>query len=278
MGTKTTSELTKRVGTATVGVVVLLGLIIYGHPWLFSHFIVFVLSVMMTVEFGGLVFSLKDRKKKTMLMGVVAGLAVIFNMLEPVLLPFVSVAVFVFTLCYFLFTASRHRGETLKVHTHEAMMFIFGLVYLVALPLHFVMIRPVRDGHHWVILFLLIVWAGDIAAYFVGKRFGKHKLYSIISPKKTWEGAIGGLFASIGIALLYKVLFFTTPGYWIVGITALLVGIFAQIGDLCESMIKRAFDVKDSGSILPGHGGFLDRFDGVIFSLPVMYACIRVFA
>ena len=125
-------------------------------------------------------------------------------------------------------------------------------------------------------LFLFIVWAGDTGAYFAGKKFGKRKLYFAISPNKTIEGGIGGLAVSMFITLIFKLFFLQGMSWFLVFFVPLIVGITAQVGDLCESFLKRAFDKKDSGTILPGHGGFLDRFDGVVFSLPVMYACIRV--
>jgi phosphatidate cytidylyltransferase len=126
-------------------------------------------------------------------------------------------------------------------------------------------------------LFFCIVWADDVVAYFVGKRFGRHKLYPLISPKKSLEGAEGGLIGGVVITVLYKLLIFNDLHWLGVVVIPLLVGVAAQVGDLCESFLKRAYGKKDSGSILPGHGGFLDRFDGVVFSLPVMYVCIRIF-
>ncbi len=124
-----------------------------------------------------------------------------------------------------------------------------------------------HSGH--MMLALFVVWLGDTGAYFAGRAFGRHKLYELISPKKTIEGSIGGLVASCGGALLawYYLVPDITPGYAI--LVALVGGAVAQIGDLVESALKRACGVKDSGRILPGHGGFLDRMDGFIFAAPV---------
>jgi phosphatidate cytidylyltransferase len=155
---------------------------------------------------------------------------------------------------------------------------VFGIVYLVFVPLFLIRIYESLNGTEWVVLFFLIVWAGDSGAYFAGKKFGKRKLYPEVSPKKTIEGSIGGLLAGSVVAILFKLLFFHGMSWLSVVCLPIFVGVFAQIGDLCESLFKRAFDKKDSGSILPGHGGFLDRFDSVVFSLPVMYACIRIFS
>jgi phosphatidate cytidylyltransferase len=127
------------------------------------------------------------------------------------------------------------------------------------------------------LLFLITVWAGDTGAYSLGSRYGKRKLYPVISPKKTVEGAIGGIGSGFVIALIYKLLLFRSLSWGGAIFIPVLIGAVSQVGDLCESFFKRAFDRKDSGSILPGHGGFLDRFDGVVFSLPIMYGCMRIF-
>ncbi len=114
---------------------------------------------------------------------------------------------------------------------------------------------------------LLLTWSNDTAAYLVGSRFGKTKLFPSISPKKTWEGSIGGVAITILIAILLS--FFLaecTLTQWVV--LAIIVVIFGSIGDLVESMLKRSYSIKDSGTLLPGHGGFLDRFDAFIFLIP----------
>jgi phosphatidate cytidylyltransferase len=114
---------------------------------------------------------------------------------------------------------------------------------------------------------LLMNWANDTAAYVVGSRFGKTPLFPRISPKKTWEGTLGAIvftvFLSVGLYYIFGSLKLQD---WM--ILAMIVGIFGSLGDLVESMLKRSFQLKDSGSLLPGHGGFLDRFDGFLFLLP----------
>lgn len=115
--------------------------------------------------------------------------------------------------------------------------------------------------------FFILMWSNDTFAYLVGKSLGKTKLFERISPKKTWEGAIGGVICSQGIAYILS-MYFTelAPLHW--HIMAVIVSVFGTLGDLVESMFKRNLGVKDSGSILPGHGGILDRFDGILFSAP----------
>jgi phosphatidate cytidylyltransferase len=118
--------------------------------------------------------------------------------------------------------------------------------------------------------FLIMLWANDTGAYLCGMSFGRHKLFERHSPKKTWEGFIGGVLISAGAGLIlshfYKELAWM---HWV--IAAILIGCFGTLGDLVESMFKRSINVKDSGGILPGHGGLLDRFDGLLMAAPIVY-------
>lgn len=127
-----------------------------------------------------------------------------------------------------------------------------------------------------VIGFFLLIWANDTGAYLSGVSFGKHKLFERISPKKTWEGFFGGLLLAAIVAwLLSGWLGVVDSIHWV--IIAVLVSITGTYGDLIESMLKRSTGVKDSGSILPGHGGFLDRFDSAIIAFPMVYLFITLF-
>jgi phosphatidate cytidylyltransferase len=154
-------------------------------------------------------------------------------------------------------------------------------------------IRRQPAGAIWVIYTLLAVWAGDIFAYFIGKSIGRHRMSPEISPKKTWEGAVASIAASVIIGVLWfqhaegissrllqAGLIERRDGMWgrelpsLVAVIALstIVNIAAQLGDLVESLIKRGAGVKDSGAILPGHGGMLDRIDAMLFAVPVVWA------
>jgi len=187
--------------------------------------------------------------------------------------------VFIGLFFYFLFTAHRHSDSAreLEAHLREGVYSFFGVFYLGFLPLFLPKIREQESGGHWLLVFFLINWVGDSAAYFVGRKKGKNKLYPQISPKKTWEGAWGGLAGSFLVTLLYKAVAFHGMSWAFLLVAPVVVGLTAQVGDLCESLIKRAFDRKDSGQILPGHGGFMDRFDGLVISAPFMYWCVRIF-
>lgn len=123
--------------------------------------------------------------------------------------------------------------------------------------------------------FFFLNWLNDTGAYLIGVPFGKHKLFKRISPKKSWEGFIGGVLFSIATAILLARFFPVLQLHdWL--ILAFIVVVFATFGDLVESMLKRYLGLKDSGSILPGHGGLMDRFDGVIFSAPIVYAYLSM--
>ncbi len=124
----------------------------------------------------------------------------------------------------------------------------------------------------WLLLCILIsIWICDSAAYFAGKGFGKHKLFERVSPKKTWEGAIAGFFFGIiAFWLSAEILIKDFPLIHSI-VIGVIVGIFGQIGDLAESQLKRDAGVKDSSAIIPGHGGFLDRFDSILFVIPLVY-------
>lgn len=127
------------------------------------------------------------------------------------------------------------------------------------------------EGYKLVFFLLLVVWLGDSGAYYVGKQFGKHKLSPRISPKKTIEGLFGGVTASIITAIVIHYTFFPKFPLLHAIIAGVILSFAGVIGDLAESMWKRSAAVKDSGTLIPGHGGFLDRFDSILFTAPILY-------
>ncbi|MEA2491615.1 MAG: phosphatidate cytidylyltransferase, partial [Acidobacteriota bacterium] len=126
-------------------------------------------------------------------------------------------------------------------------------------------------GPHLVFFLLIVVWIGDAGAYYFGRAFGKHKLSPRISPKKTIEGLAGGIATSIIAALVIHFTFFPKFPLLHAVIAGVILSFAGVVGDLAESMWKRSADVKDSGSLIPGHGGFLDRFDSIFFTAPILY-------
>jgi phosphatidate cytidylyltransferase len=127
------------------------------------------------------------------------------------------------------------------------------------------------DGSKLVFFLLLVVWMGDTGAYYFGRAFGRHKMSPRISPKKTVEGGIGGVFTAVVAAVVIHYTFFPTFPLLHAIIAGVILSIAGMIGDLTESMWKRSADVKDSGTLLPGHGGMLDRFDSIFFTTPILY-------
>jgi len=144
--------------------------------------------------------------------------------------------------------------------------------FYVCLPLILLMMMDrFPGGRLWVFFLLSVVFASDTGAFYIGRILGKHKLHPSVSPGKTWEGAIGGLVLSTLIACVWIRYSTLHPSGWQIVVLALLLSSASQVGDLVESMLKRNHQVKDSGRILPGHGGVLDRIDGLLFSIPVQY-------
>ena len=192
----------------------------------------------------------------------------------------------------FVFLTRAMRTAELRSGYPAAAASVFAFTYI-AMPMGMlVQLRQHAAGAIYLLYLLLVVWAGDIFAYFVGKSIGRHLMSPRISPKKTWEGAIASLVASVGVgwlvfrhveqisSALLRVGLITRPGgmYGLevpeMGLVILLTGalnVAAQLGDLVESLIKRGAGVKDSGAILPGHGGMLDRIDALLFAAPVLW-------
>jgi phosphatidate cytidylyltransferase len=193
----------------------------------------------------------------------------------------------------FLFLSIAMRRAELASGYPAAAASVFAFAYI-AIPMALlVQIRQQPAGAILVIYTLLVVWAGDIFAYFVGKGIGRHRMSPEISPKKTWEGAIASVAASVLVGTLWfqhgaaistwllqaglierrdGMFGLQKPGLWVVIGLSAIVNIAAQLGDLVESLIKRGTGVKDSGTILPGHGGMLDRIDAMLFAVPVVWA------
>ena len=149
-----------------------------------------------------------------------------------------------------------------------------GIVYIPLLLSFLVLIRRESNGMTWIFYLLGIIFAGDISAYYVGSYLGRHKLNPAVSPGKTIEGAVGGLVGNL-LAGATGIIFFLPTLSWPIGIAFFLaVGLAGQVGDLFESELKRSSSIKDSSGLLPGHGGFLDRIDALLFASPVAYSFI----
>ena len=203
---------------------------------------------------------------------IILALIMFFNRKE-----YVASALVLCTLAAFMWVLFRGR----QPYIANVATTILGFVYCGYFPLHLLLLRDIschqfHDGLGFVVMMFTAILLTDVGCYYAGSKFGKHKLAPVISPNKTIEGSIGGIICAIIGAIII--------GYFIEGVqwyTSFFAGlactIFAQIGDLCESLIKRDAGVKDSGHSLPGHGGFLDRCDSFIFTIPVMYYFCKYF-
>jgi phosphatidate cytidylyltransferase len=176
-----------------------------------------------------------------------------------------------------LMTAAMLRVPDTDEGAKVAVRLIGGLVYVPVMFSFLPFLRMLEGGVAWVFLVLVITWFGDTGAYFAGRAFGKHKLFERVSPKKTWEGAAGGMVASVLGALLVKWLGLPYVDWHHAVILGVLADAIGIVGDLVESMLKRAYGVKDSGWIMPGHGGILDRVDALLFTAPAIWLYARLF-
>ena len=155
---------------------------------------------------------------------------------------------------------------------------ILGVLYI-AIPVSLLWLIAFRENlykynPHLILGFFIIIWTYDTMAYVTGMMFGKNKLFERISPKKSWEGAVGGFAFSIVAAMILSFFFLElTSLQW--GFFAVIVSVFGTFGDLTESLLKRSVDIKDSGAILPGHGGILDRFDALFLAVPIVYLYLQ---
>ncbi len=176
-----------------------------------------------------------------------------------------------FSICFCLIILSTHRKfEDLDKLTYLQAKGMLGFLYMGLLPSFPILILDGPHGLIWFLTLLSVVFAGDIGAYIAGVNLGEQKLMPIISPKKSIEGSMGGLICSGGMGLVMSQFLPHVPTSHIL-ILSIFTAIAGQLGDLFESQLKRIAGVKDSGNIMPGHGGILDRIDGVLFAGPVIY-------
>lgn len=251
----------KRLITAAIALPLLILLVLKGSYTQFGCF-VFALSLLGLYEFYRM--ALPDRKalgRTASFAGSLLPLCFIVSD-HPLILLVMTLLVISFAL-YFLFTF-----KEIKTATMELSLICFGFLYIPMLLVHLQMLRTLPHGQNWLFLMMVIVMAGDTAAFYIGTRFGHNKLCPQVSPNKSVEGALGGLGGSLIGALIANATFFTELTQTDALVTAIFFGILGQLGDLFESFLKRSFGVKDSGTIFPGHGGVLDRLDSILFAAP----------
>lgn len=167
-----------------------------------------------------------------------------------------------------------------KYTCDKAVFVFFGLFYVSVMLSYIYQLRMMEDGIYLVWLIFLCSWGCDTCAYLAGVMFGKHKMAPVLSPKKSIEGAVGGVVGAALLGFIYATLFKNNMGGMsspqiMVPVTCAVAGLISMVGDLAASGIKRNYDIKDYGKLIPGHGGILDRFDSVIFTAPIIYYLIQ---
>ncbi len=268
------SNLVQRSITSLVGAALILAALIYSD-W--TYFLIFAtilgMSQMEFYKLSGL-----DGMLPLKSFGTILGLLIfaLTFMVEKEYLPH-EYLYLIFPLVSLTFFIKLYKKTDKKPFTGVAYTYL-GIFY-VAVPISLLNLAvfSVDAVYHYEILIgcLLILWASDSGAYFAGTRFGKTKLFERVSPKKSWEGFLGGAFSAIVVAFVISQYFIVLEDWkWLV--IAGIIIIAGTYGDLIESLFKRSIEIKDSGSVLPGHGGFMDRFDGLLLSAPFITAFLKI--
>lgn len=235
----------------------------------------------LTLVIGGfafyefILFAKNKDASGSLLIGLPAVMLVIlnayFNVVE---LPHLMIAVVFFALLHELFRNQKSAILNLGVT-------LLGIFYIGLFVSSFISLREYffdyQRGAMVIISLLAAIWICDSAAYFFGLSFGKHRLFLRVSPKKSWEGAIAGFIFSILAMLAAKMVVIDFLNWQNVVVIGIILGTVGQVGDLIESLLKRDAGVKDSSNIIPGHGGIFDRFDSLIYSVPIVFLYIRYF-
>jgi len=255
----------KRCLSAAVSIPLLAVVILEGGKMGFA-FLVGLAATIGLLEYHGLVFPVQAATEK--IVGLMLGLAVIVSFYKGGVVVTCGMLPLIFLVSAAMGMARFRPGNAMAEDLSKQVM---GYVYVPFLLGHLILIRDWDRGVVWTCFLLAIVFAGDTGAYYVGNAVGRHQLSPGISPGKTVEGAAGGLASNLLVGSVLK-------HYWLpelpwalcIGLI-LLLGVLGQAGDLVESMLKRSYGLKDSGRLLPGHGGILDRIDGLLFAAPALY-------
>jgi phosphatidate cytidylyltransferase len=255
----------KRWATGVIAVPILFLTIAYGSETVFALLII-IAALLGVVEYNRMVFCAGHIWEKIETLGVALLILMTAAAGERILL----VAILSFAvMASLMLNLLRIREEGLDLIRVGKV--ILGVMYVPLLMSHFILIRQEPAGIRWIFFILVLAFSGDIAAYYVGKGLGRRKLLPAVSPGKTVEGTIGLVVGSITGCILFRQLFFPMLPVLHTVILGLVGSVAGQLGDLCESALKRAAGVKDSGTLLPGHGGILDRLDCLMFIAPFVY-------
>lgn len=251
--------------TALVAAPAAIWIIGWSAPWVFNLTVAAV-AVLAMHEFLAL------GRKKGYDVPVILCLVIMLIIMAAFILPDLSVELGMFTALLLIPAWYVLGGKELDTALPSSAIAVLGTTYVGLLGGSLIRLRhDFPDGSKLIFFLLLVVWMGDTGAYYCGRAFGKHKMSPRISPKKTVEGGIGGVLTSLVAAVVIHFTFFESFPLHHAVIAGVILSMAGMIGDLAESMWKRSAAVKDSGTLIPGHGGFLDRFDSIFFTAPILY-------
>lgn len=258
--------LRRRILTGVVGIPFLIAIIWFGEPWF--TLLIAVMAVFGIWEFYKL--ANLSKVQPIIYFGMVWALLLVLSPHCPsrYAIPVLISSAIVISLIWLLFRSSKEQGFSNWAWT------MAGILYVGWMLSYWVALRDIEAGKELVFWAMFTTFANDTSAFFIGRALGRHRLAPSISPGKTWEGAIGGILASIVASLILSVIFHLPFNYWQIALLGLVIAIFAQLGDLVESLLKRNTGVKDAGKLVPGHGGILDRIDSLIFTGVIVYYCV----
>jgi phosphatidate cytidylyltransferase len=257
-----------RILTAVVGLPLLIAIIWFGEPWF--TILIAAMSALASWEFYRMAGGLRVQPLTYFGIAWVLLLIVSPHCPYPPTLPFLITSAIVVSLIWLLF---RHHREQAFANWAWTMA---GILYIGWMLSYWVQLRSLDGGRELVLLAMFTTFASDTSAFFIGRTWGKHALAPAISSGKTWEGAIGGLLASIVASFVISAILTLPFSYWQIALVGFIISIFAQLGDLVESLLKRNTGVKDAGKLIPGHGGILDRLDSLIFTGVIVYYFVEL--
>jgi phosphatidate cytidylyltransferase len=262
-GASLAADLLRRAASAAVALPALLAVVVWAPGWAFAALVVGVASLAHW-ELGRM-FRRAGHPSLSWV-GVLAGACVTASFLAPAAAPVVLTGAVLVTLA-----APLWRQAGAPVAWQPGAVSLLGILYVNWLLGHALPLRAQPDGVEWILLLLLVTWLGEAAAYLAGSTLGRRALAPVLSPRKTVEGAVAQLLVSALAALLAQAWFH--PGLGPIEALAVggMLGVVGQVGDLAESAIKRSLGTKDTGGLLPGHGGMLDRIDSLLFNVPVLF-------
>lgn len=264
------ANLSSRIATAAVAIPLLIALVGWGPVWLFAGFFLLVTLAALR-EYFAIVFPGRCRDQwQGMFFGLVVALAVVFADTQNLRFDLGFLLMLVFAVHLFM-------SGTLEERMQRLVWTVLGGLYIGFLVPHWILLFQRPDGRTWVFFVFLVIMSGDTMAYFIGRRFGKKKLAPEISPAKTIAGAWGYFAGGSVLGLAGAWCLFDRFNWLEALLLSVVLTVLGQVGDLFESWIKRVFAVKDSGALVPGHGGVLDRLDSLIFPAVFTTTYLRYF-